>query len=204
MPNPKWRNKLFKKKLTDRPWSVGDNVNLSVGQGDLQANPLQLAVAYATVANGGNVITPHLAERTEDADGARDPGVQHARAAQARHRARRTATRSSTACTPAARRRAARRTACSATSRSRSRARPAPRRRAPAAPDQSWYAALAPYPNPRYVVVDHVRARRLRRRDRRARRRCKILAVLLNVKKKDACAAKVTPTAGTAAGANTE
>src|SRR5215204_3989498 len=55
---------------TCRPWSVGDNVNLAVGQGDLQANPLQLAVAYATVANGGRVVQPHLAQRTEDADGA--------------------------------------------------------------------------------------------------------------------------------------
>src|SRR4051812_14322236 len=53
VPSPKWRNQLFKKKLTDRPWSAGDNVNLSVGQGDLQADPLQLAVAYSTVANGG-------------------------------------------------------------------------------------------------------------------------------------------------------
>ena len=45
IPTPEWRNKLFKKKQTDRPWSVGDNINLAVGQGDLQANPLQLAVA---------------------------------------------------------------------------------------------------------------------------------------------------------------
>ena len=37
----------------ERPWSTGDNVNLAVGQGDLQATPLQLATAYSTIANGG-------------------------------------------------------------------------------------------------------------------------------------------------------
>jgi len=69
IPTPAWRNELFRRKQTDRPWSVGDNVNLSVGQGDLQATPLQMAVAYATVANGGRVVTPHLGRRVEDATG---------------------------------------------------------------------------------------------------------------------------------------
>jgi penicillin-binding protein 2 len=69
IPTPAWRNELFKKKLTDRPWSVGDNINLSIGQGDLSVTPLQLAVAYATLANGGNVVRPHLGRRIEDADG---------------------------------------------------------------------------------------------------------------------------------------
>ena len=32
-----------------RPWTVGDNVNLAVGQGDLQATPLQMAVAYSAI-----------------------------------------------------------------------------------------------------------------------------------------------------------
>jgi penicillin-binding protein 2 len=43
-----------------RPWSVGDNENLAVGQGDLEATPLQLATAYAAVANGGRVVRPHV------------------------------------------------------------------------------------------------------------------------------------------------
>jgi penicillin-binding protein 2 len=53
----------------DRGWSGGDNVNLSVGQGDLQATPLQLATAYAAIQNGGRVVTPHLGMQVEDGAG---------------------------------------------------------------------------------------------------------------------------------------
>jgi penicillin-binding protein 2 len=69
VPSPKWRNRLYKKHLTDRPWTPGDNINLSVGQGDLQADPLQMAVAYATIANGGRVLAPRLGLRIEDSSG---------------------------------------------------------------------------------------------------------------------------------------
>ena len=69
VPSPEWRNELYKKKQTDRPWGPGDNVNLSVGQGDLWAHPLQMAVAYAAIANGGRIVRPHLGERIEDASG---------------------------------------------------------------------------------------------------------------------------------------
>jgi len=43
-----------------RPWSVGDNENLAVGQGDLGVTPLQLAVAYAAIETGGTIVRPHL------------------------------------------------------------------------------------------------------------------------------------------------
>jgi penicillin-binding protein 2 len=69
IPTPEWRNELYKDGETDRPWSVGDSINLSVGQGDLQTNPLQMAVAYAAIANGGDVVRPHLAQRVEDPSG---------------------------------------------------------------------------------------------------------------------------------------
>ena len=42
-------------------WLSGDNINLSIGQGDLLVTPLQLANAYGALANGGNVWRPHLA-----------------------------------------------------------------------------------------------------------------------------------------------
>jgi penicillin-binding protein 2 len=69
VPTPEWRNRLFRRKLTDRPWTPGDNINLAVGQGDLQANPLQMAVAYSAVANGGRIVTPHIGLRVEDNSG---------------------------------------------------------------------------------------------------------------------------------------
>jgi penicillin-binding protein 2 len=69
LPTPRWRNELFAEGLTDRKWSAGDNVNLAVGQGDLQASPLQMAVAYAAIANGGDVVRPHIGFQIEDAAG---------------------------------------------------------------------------------------------------------------------------------------
>ena len=54
----------------ERPWSLGDNVNLAIGQGDFQATPLQMAVAYSTIVNdGGKVVRPHLGSAVEDGAG---------------------------------------------------------------------------------------------------------------------------------------
>jgi penicillin-binding protein 2 len=64
------RRKVSSCGISDRrPWSLGDNINLSVGQGDLQASPLQLAVAYAAIGNGGRVVRPHLGRAVEDPGG---------------------------------------------------------------------------------------------------------------------------------------
>jgi len=69
LPSQHWRNQLYKEGGTERPWSAGDNIQLATGQGDLQTNPLQMAVAYATLANGGTVVTPHVGKEVEDAAG---------------------------------------------------------------------------------------------------------------------------------------
>jgi penicillin-binding protein 2 len=69
LPTRQWRDQLYKEGETERPWSAGDNIQLATGQGDLQTNPLQMAVAYAALGNGGAIVTPHLGMEIEDAAG---------------------------------------------------------------------------------------------------------------------------------------
>jgi penicillin-binding protein 2 len=69
VPSREWRNQLFAEGETDRPWSAGDNVQLAIGQGDLQTNPLQMAIAYAALANDGTIVTPHVGMEVEDTAG---------------------------------------------------------------------------------------------------------------------------------------
>lgn len=69
LPSQHWRDQLYKEGNTERPWSAGDNVQLATGQGDLQTNPLQMAVAYAAIANGGTIVTPHVGLQVDDAAG---------------------------------------------------------------------------------------------------------------------------------------
>jgi penicillin-binding protein 2 len=151
VPTPQWRNDWFERGLADRPWSVGDNVNLSVGQGDLLADPLQMAVAYATVANGGKVVRPKLGLRIEDSSGR---PLQELPASVARRVAIRPEHRqaildglrsaandpggTSTAVFAGFPIEIAGKTGTAETT---------------SGIDQSWYVALAPYPNPRYVVA---------------------------------------------------
>ncbi len=47
-------------RFTGLPWSYAHAVNLSIGQGEVQASPLQMARLYAAIANGGYVLRPHL------------------------------------------------------------------------------------------------------------------------------------------------
>jgi len=56
VPTPAWLRKTW-----NQPWYEGQTINLSIGQGYLAVTPLQLAVAYSALANGGTVVRPHVA-----------------------------------------------------------------------------------------------------------------------------------------------
>src|SRR2546428_800459 len=90
VPTAAWRAKVAAEELRcerrrhvsscgisdGRPWSVGDNMHLAVGQGDLLTSPLQMAVAYSTLANAfthrgdAAVVRPHLGKEIDGSQGA--------------------------------------------------------------------------------------------------------------------------------------
>lgn len=47
-------------------WRRGDTINMSVGQGYMKATPLQMARQYASLVNGGKLVTPHIAQEVAD------------------------------------------------------------------------------------------------------------------------------------------
>ena len=49
-------------------WSSGDTANMCIGQGEVSVTPLQMAVVYSTIANGGTVFWPRLVSRIEPQD----------------------------------------------------------------------------------------------------------------------------------------
>ena len=75
VPTPEWKNATYTKKTDpkgwqiDRLWKPGDSINLAIGQGNLEATPMQAAVAYAAIANGGYLVTPHLGVRVVNSQG---------------------------------------------------------------------------------------------------------------------------------------
>jgi len=56
-------------------WSVGDWVNLSIGQGDVLVSPLQLVRAYSAIENGGTLVTPHVGREVREQNGELVKGI---------------------------------------------------------------------------------------------------------------------------------
>jgi penicillin-binding protein 2 len=49
-------------------WTDGDTANVCIGQGEVAVTPLQMAVVYSAIANGGTVFWPRLVARVESQD----------------------------------------------------------------------------------------------------------------------------------------
>ncbi|MCX6760394.1 MAG: penicillin-binding transpeptidase domain-containing protein, partial [Candidatus Nealsonbacteria bacterium] len=49
-------------------WWDGDTYNLAIGQGDLAVTPLEVANAYASIANGGTLYRPKVVKEVIDYD----------------------------------------------------------------------------------------------------------------------------------------
>lgn len=155
VPTPQWRNDLRKELKGDPnrpdPWTLGNNVQLAIGQGDLQTNPLQMAIAYAAIANGGYIVRPHLGLRIDGEDGQILQDIKHP--------ARRRVTMSPGHRNAIMEGLYAAANLPGGTSVDvfadfpRDIAGKTGTVERPPKADQSWYVALAPYPNPRYVVA---------------------------------------------------
>ena len=61
IPYPEW-----KKQTKNESWWDGDTYNLSIGQSDLKVTPLQVAMAYGSIANGGTLYKPQIVQKIID------------------------------------------------------------------------------------------------------------------------------------------
>lgn len=55
VPSPAWKQEVF-----GEDWRLGDTYLTSIGQFGFQTTPIQMVRAYAALANGGILVTPHL------------------------------------------------------------------------------------------------------------------------------------------------
>ena len=57
--------KAWKERARREPWLKGETVSASIGQGFNLTTPIQLAVLYGAIANGGTLVEPRLVKRFE-------------------------------------------------------------------------------------------------------------------------------------------
>jgi len=65
MPGPQW----MAARYSGMKWTSAYTANVSIGQGYVLATPLQMAMAYSTVANGGIAYEPRLVKKVLEANG---------------------------------------------------------------------------------------------------------------------------------------
>lgn len=64
-----WKKDNFNGQPGSSGWFPGDTVNMAIGQGDLQATPLQMAQAFSILANRGIQYAPYIVKEIRDAEG---------------------------------------------------------------------------------------------------------------------------------------
>jgi penicillin-binding protein 2 len=68
LPRQETRGDLPTLERVHHDWRDGDTANLCIGQGELSVTPLQMAVAYSAIANGGTVFWSRLVSRVAPQD----------------------------------------------------------------------------------------------------------------------------------------
>lgn len=59
VPTRSWKKNFFR-ILSQKRWYPGETIVMSIGQGYLTVTPLQMAMLYSAIANGGYTYRPHL------------------------------------------------------------------------------------------------------------------------------------------------
>jgi penicillin-binding protein 2 len=65
LPSPEWKRKRFARP-DQQKWYPGETISIGIGQGYNAYTPIQLAVAVATLANGGAMYRPHLVDHIDN------------------------------------------------------------------------------------------------------------------------------------------
>ncbi len=72
IPSPEWKRRVRSGSFfnpEDRDWYLADTCFMGIGQGDVTATPLQIAIATAAIANGGYLLEPYVTRQILAADG---------------------------------------------------------------------------------------------------------------------------------------
>jgi penicillin-binding protein 2 len=64
LPSPEWKLKRFR-RAADQRWYPGETISIGIGQGYNAYTPIQLALATATLSNGGTMYKPRLVAHVE-------------------------------------------------------------------------------------------------------------------------------------------
>lgn len=149
IPTPAWKAEQWRNVPSEATWRGGDYSNMIIGQGDVLITPLQLACAYGGIATG-KIVRPHLLKEvrnaqdeavvTASAEVVSEPDVNEEHLAYVRDALRAVITdNAGTARVFNAQGLEAAGKSGTAEHTDR--------------PDDAWFAAYAPYDDPRYVAT---------------------------------------------------